>query len=310
MVPTMRRAVLAFCLLSIGCSSGSGAEGAASATDAGADTSATTDAAASGLRTLDTCETNIADDAPEIFKRYFRCVTITTTADAVVIETQSLPPHGSCYWGAGDPNYAPFDTSRGPEYRQNPNTLRAQTIVLTIPKAPSPKPVTVTASMLDGVPMTDKNEYPMGPAGVALDSVALFNPLAAPGDDIEDEKYTFDGYSAHPSPQGEYHYHTASPGPLEVLRALGAVTTTTPGSAEVELFGVMCDGTFVLGCKELDGSDPAGAVDAQGGHVHDLVDAKGVALEAARYHVHVCPSRTGSRRFTPEIQYYSTCTRR
>jgi len=52
-------------------------------------------------------------------------------------------------------------------------------------------------------------------------------------------------------------------------------------------------------CKELDGGEPTG-LDAQGGHTHDLLDMK------ARYHAHVCST---ARKYTPEIQYYSTCTR-
>jgi hypothetical protein len=88
----------------------------------------------------------------------------------------------------------------------------------------------------------------------------------------------------------------------------GLTTSTTPGAATIEVYGVMCDGTFVLGCVELDGSAPAGALDAQGGHVGDLRDARGTVHFAARYHTHVCPS-AGGRKYTPEIQYYSACRR-
>jgi len=302
---------LAVCgLVFVGC--GSSDEGsAAPAGDTGVD-AAPSDSVAdvpttSGLRTLDNCTTNIAADAQEFYKRYFRCVTITTTDSSVVIASQGLPPHQSNYWDKTDPNWEPFDTSRGASYRENPNKLKAQTLKLTIPKAPTAKSITITSSYVDGVVGTNGHEYSLGPVGVALDSVAMFNPLAGPGDDIENEKYTFDRYNAHPEMMGAYHYHTATPGPLEVLKKIGAVTNTTPGSAELELYGIMCDGTAVLGCKELDGSAPAGALDAQGGHTHDLTDKAGVKLLEGRYHTHVCPSTTGMRRFTPEIQYYTTC---
>jgi len=145
---------------------------------------------------------------------------------------------------------------------------------------------------------TGSNEFPMGPAGVALDSVALFNPLAAPGDDIEEEKYTFDRSNAHPTQDGTYHYHTSSVGPLEVLAAVG--------SGALEVYGIMCDGTVVLGCKELDGTAVPAGLDAQGGHVHDLVDVQGTSYFTNRYHVHMCDS---GRKYTPEIQYYGTCTK-
>lgn len=149
----------------------------------------------------------------------------------------------------------------------------------------------------------------MGAAGIALDGTALFNPLARPGDDIEVERFTFDTYNAHPSPDGTYHYHSSSRGPLEVLAKKGLVTNTIPGEAGLELFGIMCDGTVVMGCTELDGSEPeADGLDAQGGHVHDLVDGDGLTLWAGRYHTHICAGRLPFE-YTPEIQVHTTCDR-
>ena len=314
----MRRGVMVAAGMWASATMGCGSDGAgATPGDAGAtadvarDAGQATDAGSStaGLRTLATCKTDIAADAPEFFKRYFKCVTITTTATDVIIASEGLPPHKTNYWKTDDPNWEAFDTSRGAMYRENPNKIVGQSVKLTIPKAPVAKSITITSSFVDGMVGTNGHEYPMGPVGVALDSVPLFNPLAAPGDDIENEKYTFDRYDAHPAPGGAYHYHTASAGPLEVLKSIGAVTQATPGGAEVELFGVMCDGAVVMGCKELDGTAPSGALDPQGGHVHDLVDKAGIKLLEGRYHTHVCPSSAGARRFTPEIQYYTKCAR-
>ncbi len=251
-----------------------------------------------GERTLDNCTTSVAEDAPAFFRQFFKCVTVTTTGTGVRISTQSLPPHRSAYYGASSPNYEAFDTSRGSPYRANPNSIQSKSVSFTLPNTPAARGLTVTSGLVDGVVGTSSNEYPMGPAGVALDSVALFNPLAAPGDDIEQEKYTFDGYNAHPTQDGTYHYHTTSPGPLEVLDAVG--------SGALELYGIMCDGTVVLGCKELDGTAAPSSLDAQGGHVHDLADGRGTTYFAARYHVHVCDT---GRKYTPEIQYYGTCAK-
>ena len=64
-----------------------------------------------GERTLDNCQTNIAQDAPAFFKNYFRCVNVSMSGSSVVITSQSLPPHRSAYYGASHPNYEPFDTS-------------------------------------------------------------------------------------------------------------------------------------------------------------------------------------------------------
>jgi hypothetical protein len=147
----------------------------------------------------------------------------------------------------------------------------------------------------------------------------MFNPCASPPDIIEDEAYTFDLYSGHPAgSSGIYHYHTTSSGPLEVLAyKLDEVTNTTPGQAEIELYGIMCDGTVVMGCTELDGSAvDASDWDAQNGHVHDIVDEDGSIMFVNRYHTHICYNEITEEdtdnngyqehEFTPEISYYET----
>jgi hypothetical protein len=153
----------------------------------------------------------------------------------------------------------------------------------------------------------DNTDYPFGTAGVALDGVALCNPLAAPGDDIENEKFTFDSNEGHPQQQGAYHYHSVAVGPLRVLQSLGLSNSDIPGVAQVELYGVMCDGTVVMGGNELDGSS-ATALDLQAGHVHNIVNAGGFVLLEGRYHVHMAPSiGADPRGLTPEAQYCTTC---
>jgi hypothetical protein len=258
-------------------------------------------------RTLSTCTTSIAADAPAFYARYFKCVTITRGTGAVTITTQDLPPHLSYYYGSGNANYTAFDTQGGTR-SPNPNTLYAQNKSITVPDAPTARGLTITSAMIDKTAGNDGNEYPLGAIGVALDSVALYTGTAAPGDDIDDEKFTFDSYEAHPSGDGAYHYHAPTPGPLEVLKDAGFVTTTTPGSAQVELYGILCDGTVVLGCTELDGTAPSG-LDAQGGHVADIIDSGGTTYFVARYHTHVCSNTAKGYIYTPEIQYYNACVR-
>jgi hypothetical protein len=242
--------------------------------------------------TLDNCATTIGEGVPAFFADHFRCADMALDGDDVVISTRSLPPHDSFYYGEGHPNFAEFDTSRGPEYHPNPNTLAPQNITVRIPLSPVEKGVTITSELVDRTAQTSNLEYGLGPKGVALDSVLMFNPVAAPGDDIEEERFTFDTYEAHPTPFREYHYHTKSPGPLEVLAREGV---------DVEIYGVMCDGTIVLGCTELDGSAPANDVDAQSGHLGDVGEFPN------RYHTHICPELFAEHPYTPEIQYYDAC---
>lgn len=259
--------------------------------------------------TTSSCSTSVASTASDFLKNYYKCVTVTASSGTATIQTENLPPHRSYYYGEDHLNYEDFDYSRGEEYAPNPNSIGEQNIQIEIPDEPIAKGLTITEAMVDGVVGTSDEEYPMGPAGVALDGVVIFNPLAAPGDDIAEERFVFDSYDAHPTQDDIYHYHTTSPGPLEVLSVLGLTTSTLPGSASVELYGMMCDGTVVLGCTELDGAMPESSdFDAQNGHVHDLTDGDETTIFSARYHTHICTSRYTDYLYTPEIQYYEDCT--
>ena len=262
----------------------------------GDDTSTITPDAAvsSGELTLDNCPTTIASDVPEPYRSLFRCVDMSISGTDLTIKSTGLPPHKSYYYGSGSPNFIAWD-DRGGLYHANPNTLKLSTTSIVVPLTPNSRNLTINAALVDGVNGTSGSEYHGGPVGIALDSVLMFNALAAPGDDISQEQYTFDPYNAHPAPGGQYHYHRDSQGPLDVL-ALAA------NAAQV--YGLMCDGTFILGCSELDGSTPVTTdLDAQNGHTHDMPSI------GARYHIHICPSWTDHPRvYTPEIQAYDRCT--
>ena len=253
------------------------------------------------------CETQVGDGVPEFYRRYFRCAQIDLDGDSVRIQSDGQPPHRSYYYGEDSALFEPFDFSRGADYRPNPNGIGGTGFVLRIPVQPVEAGRTVDAASVNAL-TGDATDSPFGVAGVALDGVALFNPLAAPGDDIEDEKFSFDSYAGHPEQRGTYHYHAVSPGPLAVLQSLGFTTTSIPGAGGIELYGIMCDGTVVMGELELDGSAVAADLDAQSGHAHDLVAADGVVLLTNRYHVHIAAEiGLEPRGLTPEAQFYGAC---
>lgn len=301
----VRLAVAVLAALGLPTLAACGDDGATADTDAAA---GGLDADTSGQRTLDTCTTTIAPAAPEFYQRYFRCVTITTSATGVTITTGNLPPHRSPYYVATDPNYVAFD-ARGGSYHKNPNTIAGQSSSITIPTTPTASGATINATTVDGMAGTSQEEYRGGIAGMAIDSVQLFSGTAAPGDDIAQERFTFDLYEGHPQMTGVYHYHSPTPGPLEALKHAGETTSTVPGSAEAELFGIMCDGTVILGCTELDGTAPPATLDAQGGHVANIVAHDGTTMFTARYHTHVCANAARGHGYTPEIHYYAACPR-
>ena len=258
--------------------------------------------------TLENCPNSINSNVSSFYQKYFQCVDVTLNREFYhVIHTDNLPPHLSWYYPVGDPNHIDFE-SQGPGYYQNPNSIQEQNIVVSIPIDPVPRGIDITDFNVDGVVGNDVNEYGMGARGVALDGVVLYNPLAAPGDDIEDEQYSFDYYNGHPQNSGMYHYHTTTKGPLEVLEYKGLIQNPEPGNGEIELYGIMCDGTVILGCTELDGTAPdPDNLDAQNGHVHDLTDETGEVHFTDRYHTHICPGQLTNHNFTPELMYYEDC---
>jgi len=274
----------------------------------------------SNVYNLDNCITDIADDVPVFFQKYFHCVTakLSESENYVNIYFNDLPPYYTWYYEESNPNYTNF-ISQGNGYYKNPGSISEKNFVVSIPI--NPKIIEnhqIAANAVDGVQGTDAYEYPQGTVGVALNGISLFGPLAKSPDIIEDELLSFDLYSGHPAGD-TYHYHTATPGPLEVLskKLPNIISNTSPGSAEIELYGIMCDGTLVLGCTELDSSIPIlSNLDCQNGHSHAIYDENANLLFANRYHTHICydslseSDNTGNgcedHEFTPEVSYYQS----
>jgi hypothetical protein len=257
-----------------------------------------------GTLNLTNCSQSFASDLPAFFTEYWGCVDASTGSGGITVSTDGLPPHQSAYYETDHQNYVTFDT-RGGTHRQNPNTIGTQNISFTFPDNPTPKGITINSAMVDNTMQTSAEEFSGGPVGIALNGVAIFGAMAAPGDDLWQEQYTFDLYEGHPA-MTTYHYHFETPGPLEVMQYKGWSESSVPGEGDIELYGLMCDGTVVLGCTELDGSAPDDSdFDAQNGHIHDIGDGSTTHF-SGRYHTHVCPDEWPDYPFFPEIAYYET----
>ena len=176
--------------------------------------------------TLLNCETNIGEGVPRFYSMYFRCVDIALDGGTVVISSSNLPPHLSYYYGEGHDRYELFDFDRREEYRPNPGKIAETHFSIRIPVSLVAAGVTIDGSTVNRAP-GDTTDYPIGIAGVALDGVALFNPLARPGDDIEDEKFTFDSNGGHPQEQVTYHYTPACSVPYESSDPSGTPQATS-----------------------------------------------------------------------------------
>ena len=151
--------------------------------------------------------------------------------------------------------YESYNEPNNPSFKLNPNNILEQDIVMTIPRFPK----------IDN----SHEATPMGPMGIAVNSVAIFNQMAAPGDDILEELNTFDQYEGHPAPGGVYHYHIE---PVWLTQTLG----------EEAFIGLLLDGFPVYGpvenSKRLTNED----LDDYHGHIHDTPE-----FPEGIYHYHI-----------------------
>ena len=178
-------------------------------------------------------------------------VTLTKMATYVLAESDSMPDYKSNYFPAGDACYEAYTTTF-----PDPNKIVAQKVALKIPLTPT------TAGQAMG----------LGPVGMAINGVAIFDNQAAPGDDIYKESGSFDRCQGHPARGGAYHYHSE---PFAI------------SSDDANLIGVLRDGYFVYGRRDADASLPT--LDGHGGHTGTTSDSPGPVYH---YHVNVQTSTT------------------
>jgi hypothetical protein len=197
--------------------------------------------------------------APTWYSKFSSAVTVSTDGSNVLLRSTGVPDHASPYWGVGNPLYeAPHAGMQ-----LNPNRISTQSLVLRVPSAPS---------------AATPSDTPMGPMGIAVNGVALFNQYAAGRSPLTNEILSFDRFNGHPQQTGQYHYH------LEPL-------WLTARDGEAALIGVLLDGYPVYGPRESGGALPSG-LDTCNGHTHATAD-----FPSGSYHYHV----------TTSVPYISGC---
>lgn len=184
---------------------------------------------------------------------HFSCrVTLTVDAGNVVAAADGQPDYPSNYFPAGNACHEDYTGAI-----QNPNTIAAQSYVMSFPTAPDTSVGTMRGAAV---------------VGLALNGVPIFGNFAAPGDDIFEEALTFDRCGAHPQMAGRYHYHSE---PYSISYDDSA------------FIGVMRDGYPIYGRRDLDGSLPT--LDNSGGHTGTTPDS---ATPTYHYHVNLQTSTT------------------
>jgi hypothetical protein len=181
-------------------------------------------------------------------------IDVTRQGDTRIVSANNLPLHetGTFPIPRSDEAYA---------YDRNPNSIRAQDILLRLPAEPerADSPTCV----------------PMGMIGFALSGVAIYNALDAMGRDAPAYEIQ-DKCNGHPQRSGQYHYHDWS----------GCLTDnrSQPGSHS-DLVGYALDGFGFYGLHGENGTEMTNAdLDACHGHVHEVM-WDGALKEIYHYHM-------------------------
>lgn len=175
---------------------------------------------------------------------------ITSDGAYVTIKTNGMPDHKSAYYPTSNSLYEAYSgtTFGGGTFTKNPNTIVSQTLTFKIPANPA---VASTHAAT-----------PLGPIGVALNGVPLYNQYAGPNNQaLTSEINSFDKYYGHPQNTGQYHYHVE---PLYL---------TTVKYSKSGLVGFLLDGFPVYGPQEENGNTVISSnLDVYHGHTHATVD--------------------------------------
>lgn len=194
--------------------------------------------------------TPASTDVPAIFNKIYGATSITSDGTYITIKTNGMPDHKSIYYPTSNALYENYSgtTFGGNNFKKNPNSIVSQTLTFKIPI--SPKVATNHAATA------------LGPIGVALNGVPLFNQYAGPNNQVlTNEIDSFDKYYGHPQATGQYHYHVE---PLYL---------TTVKSTKSGLMGFLLDGFPVYGPQEEDGTAVTSSkLDAYHGHTHATKD--------------------------------------
>ncbi len=198
-----------------------------------------------------------AQTPPSGYAHFTSAVSLWVDGSNVVIQANAVPDHKSPYFTTlNDPRYEAYNGTN-PNWAQNPNHIATQTIEFRIPA--NPQVATTHAAT------------PLGPIGVAVNGVPLFNQYAGPNQPLTNEINSFDQYDGHPQQTSMYHYHVEP-------NALTAV------NGRDSLIGYLLDGFPVYGPLEngVTITTQSGVLDTYHGHTHATADyPQGI------YHYHI-----------------------
>jgi hypothetical protein len=203
------------------------------------------------------------------YAKFSSGVTVNQDGATLVVTSNGVPNHPSVYFSTSDSRYQAYNGTNS-SFSKNPNSISTQSLTFRIPANPAPA--------------TTHQSTSLGPIGVALNGVPLFNQYAGPNQPLTNEINSFDQYNGHPQMTGQYHYHFE---PLYL----------TAQNGKSSLIGYLLDGYPVYGPKENGLDVQESSLDTYHGHTAATAEyPKGI------YHYHV----TNTSPYINGGQYYGT----
>lgn len=203
------------------------------------------------------------------YDQFVSGVSVSRDGATMVIESDGVPDHKSPYFAATDSRYEAYNGTNA-AFSKNPNRIQTQSLTFRIPADPAPA--------------TTRQSTALGPIGVALNGVPLYNQYAGPNQPLAGEINSFDQYNGHPQMSGQYHYHVE---PLSL----------TARNGKSSLIGFLLDGYPVYGPEEDGAAVAESTLDVYHGHFHATPEyPDGV------YHYHV----SAGAPYINGGQYYGT----
>jgi len=201
-----------------------------------------------------TSTTTTTEPVPDVFKKFASSVVISSDGSYITLKSNGVPDHKSCYFASSDARYEVYN-GNNPAFSKNPNTIGTKSFVFKIPA----KPVVDAAHQ----------STPLGPIGIAINGVAIYNQYAGPNQPLTNEINSFDQYNGHPDPTATYHYHVE---PLYITLNL----------TKSALIGFLLDGFPVYGPLENGKTLTSSDLDTYHGHTSATADyPNGI------YHYHI-----------------------
>ena len=181
---------------------------------------------------------------PDVFKKYNSSVSISNDGTYITIKCDGVPDHKSCYFSSTDSRYQAYNGTN-PLFSKNPNSIGSHSFVFKIPVAPAVNAV--------------HEATPLGPIGVAINGVPMYNQYAGPNQPLTSEINSFDQYNGHPDQSATYHYHVE---PLYI----------TQNNTKSALVGFLLDGFPVYGPLENGKTLTSADLDTYHGHTGATAD--------------------------------------